>query len=95
MPLVTQEAAFPFPAGHGDAGGRDEREIADLPVQTQRGPPAGGCGSAGLGVDVHSGMLEKRDTRPVGIRTSDTNFLQETGSCPSSEVMSEFKVQLS
>lgn len=36
----------------------------------QRWPPAGVCGSAGLGVDVHSGTLEKRmDTRPVGIRS--------------------------
>lgn len=80
MPLVTQEAAFLFPAGHGDVGGRDEREIADLPVQTQRRPPAGGCDGAGLGVDVHSGVLEKRD--PLASGASDTNFLQETGSCP-------------
>lgn len=71
MPLVTQEAAFPFPVGHGGAGGQDEREIADLPVQMQRRPPAGVCGGTGLGVDVHSGMLDKRrDTRSVGIGSS-------------------------
>lgn len=70
MPLVTQEAAFLFPVGHRGAGRRDEREIADLPVQMQWWPAAGVCGGAGLGVDVHSGMLEKRrDTRPVGMRS--------------------------